>query len=102
MRPSARWLNGLERLSHRHKSTSFIGLGRMGSEMAYNLFSKQYARETESRFVVCDAIPDTARAFRENFLTRFPGAKITIATTPEEYVLFRPSTVSSSQRIERP
>jgi 3-hydroxyisobutyrate dehydrogenase len=102
MRPSARLLNGLGRIPHRHNSTSFIGLGRMGFEMAYNLFSKQYARETESRFVVCDAIPDTARAFCENFLTRFPGAKITIATTLEEYVLFGPPTLNSSQRIERP
>jgi 3-hydroxyisobutyrate dehydrogenase len=80
-------LKGLERLSHRSKSISFIGLGRMGHEMAYNLFSKQYARrETESHFVVCDAILDSARAFCEHFLSHFPGAKISIATTPEEYV----------------
>jgi len=87
MRPSPRCLKGLERLSQRCKSTSFIGLGRMGREMAYNLFSKQYACETESRFVVCDAIHDSARAFCEHFRDQFPGAKISIATTPEEYVL---------------
>jgi hypothetical protein len=86
MRPSPRWLNVLERLSYRPKSISFIGLGRMGHEMAYNLFSKQYTRETESHFVVCDAIPDSARAFCENFLSNFPGVKIAIASTPEEYV----------------
>lgn len=87
MRPSPRWLNGLERLSHRSNSISFIGLGRMGHEMAYNLFSKQYAREpTGSFFVVCDAIPDSARAFREKFQSHYPGAEIAIATTPEEYV----------------
>lgn len=86
MRPSPRWLNGLERLSYRSKSISFIGLGRMGHEMAYNLFSKQYTREPESHFVVCDAIPDSARAFCERFLSNFPGIKIAIASTPEEYV----------------
>jgi 3-hydroxyisobutyrate dehydrogenase len=86
MRPSHRWLKGLERLSRRPNSISFIGLGRMGHEMAYNLFSKQYARQTESHFVVCDAVPDSARAFCENFLSNFPNANIAIATTPEEYV----------------
>jgi NAD binding domain of 6-phosphogluconate dehydrogenase len=86
MRPSPRWLNALERLSYRPKSISFIGLGRMGHEMAYNLFSKQYTRDTESQFVVCDAIPDSAQTFCSNFLGNFPGVKISIASTPEEYV----------------
>lgn len=84
MRPSARCLKGLERLALRPKSTSFIGLGRMGHEMAYNLFSKQYALESDQHFVVCDAVPDSALSFCENFLSQFPGAKIAIATTPEE------------------
>jgi len=57
----------------------------MGSEMAYNLFSKQFAVSNDSRFVVCDAIPDSARSFCENFLTQFPGANV-VVTTPEEYV----------------
>lgn len=84
MRPSARCLTSLHHLPSRPKSTSFIGLGRMGHEMAYNLFSKQYAKDTDAHFVVCDAIPDSARAFSANFLNHFPGAKIAIATTPEE------------------
>lgn len=88
MRPSPRWLNALQRLSYRSNSVSFIGLGRMGNEMAYNLFSKQYALDTQYHFVVCDAIADTARAFCENFLSHFPAAKIAIATTPEEYVSY--------------
>ena len=86
MRPSPRWLNALERLSYRHKSISFIGLGRMGHEMAYNLFSKQYTPENKTHFVVCDAIPDTARAFCEKILSNFPGIKISIVFTPKEYV----------------
>jgi len=87
MRPSPRWMKALECLSHRPKSTSFIGLGRMGHEMAYNLFSKQYTQKNDSHFMVCDAIPDSARAFCEKFVGQFPGAKLAIATTPEEALL---------------
>lgn len=56
----------------------------MGSEMAYNLFSKTFKETSESHFVVCDAIPESARSFCTDFLTQFPGAKMGIATTPEE------------------
>lgn len=58
----------------------------MGSEMAFNLFSKRFAEASDSHFVVCDAVPDASKAFSENFLAQFPGAKISVATTPEEYV----------------
>lgn len=71
----------------RSKSTAFIGLGRMGSEMAYNLFSKKLGQSAESRFVVCDAVPESAMAFRRNFLSQFPGASIDVVQTPEEWVL---------------
>lgn len=84
MRLSARCFKPLERIHLRPKSTSFIGLGRMGHEMAFNLFSKQHAQDPAAHFVVCDAIPDSARAFFENFLGQFPGAKLAIAATPEE------------------
>ncbi|KAG5645884.1 hypothetical protein DXG03_005031 [Asterophora parasitica] len=94
MRPSVRSLKELERIYLRHKSTSFIGLGRMGHEMAFNLFSKQFARDAESHFVVCDAIPDSARAFSDNFLGQFPSAKIAIATTPEEAILASQTVVT--------
>lgn len=68
----------------RPKTVSFIGLGRMGSEMAFNLFSKRFAEASDSHFVVCDAIPDSTKSFRENFLAQFPGAKLTAAATPAE------------------
>lgn len=84
MRPTIRCLQAMERLALRHKSTSFIGLGRMGHEMAFNLFSKRYAVANGEHFVVCDAIPESAKSFCETFLSQFPGAKIAIATTPEE------------------
>ncbi|KAJ7184211.1 3-hydroxyisobutyrate dehydrogenase [Mycena filopes] len=86
MRPSLRCLQSANRLAHRHKSTSFIGLGRMGSEMAFNLFSKQLATP-DARFVICDALPASAAAFRQSFTATFPGVDIQIAATPEEATL---------------
>lgn len=89
MRPTiARCLQLLDRSisQSRAKSISFIGLGRMGSEMAFNLFSKKFIEAGDSQFLICDAVPDNAKSFRENFLAQFPGAQIGIATTPEEYV----------------
>ena len=68
----------------RPTSIGFIGLGRMGCEMAYNLFSKTYKDSTDSQFVVCDAIPESARSFSDSFLKEFPGASVRIARTPEE------------------
>lgn len=62
----------------------------MGSEMAFNLFSKKFAEANDdSQFLICDAVPDNAKSFRENFVARFPGAQVGIAATPEEYVLIR-------------
>lgn len=87
MRPTIRWLQQVQRSAPRAKSTSFIGLGRMGSEMAYNLFSKQYTQNQESHFVVCDALPDSAKAFRDNFIAQFPGAKLEIVDTPVQATL---------------
>ncbi|KAH7889932.1 NAD binding domain of 6-phosphogluconate dehydrogenase-domain-containing protein [Phlebopus sp. FC_14] len=85
MRPSVSVLQALDHVATRARSTAFIGLGRMGSEMAYNLFSK-LAEAADSHFVVCDALPDSASGFRQNFLSQFPAAKIDIARTPEEAV----------------
>ncbi|KAJ3865070.1 NAD binding domain of 6-phosphogluconate dehydrogenase-domain-containing protein [Lentinula novae-zelandiae] len=87
MKTSLRLLNAIGRASSRSQSTSFIGLGRMGHEMAYNLFSKQFAQANESEFVVCDAIPECAQSFRSNFMKQYPGAKINVANTPEEATL---------------
>lgn len=73
--------------AQRQKSISFIGLGRMGSEMAYNLFSRTLVESNGGvRFVVCDAREATSVAFAKNFTTQFPGANIQIANTPAEYV----------------
>ncbi|KAL1710003.1 NAD binding domain of 6-phosphogluconate dehydrogenase-domain-containing protein [Schizophyllum commune] len=89
MRPTVRCLQlNLERLaSQRHKSTSFIGLGRMGYEMAFNLFSKQHALASDSHFVVCDAVPSSAARFRNAFMEQFPGARLEVAKDPGEATL---------------
>ncbi|KAJ3515964.1 hypothetical protein NLJ89_g1422 [Agrocybe chaxingu] len=85
MRPSLRCLQAASAaVTSRSKSTSFIGLGQMGYQMAYNLFSKQYLQTNDAYFVVCDALPGSAVAFRENFSKQYPGAQINIANTPEE------------------
>ncbi|KAH8829596.1 NAD binding domain of 6-phosphogluconate dehydrogenase-domain-containing protein [Flagelloscypha sp. PMI_526] len=97
MRITHRCLNqaaAARRLSLRPKSTSFIGLGRMGSEMAFNLFSKQYALANDAHFVVCDAVPAASISFVNNFLSQFPGAQIAIAATPEEATLASSTVVT--------
>ncbi|KAI0807171.1 3-hydroxyisobutyrate dehydrogenase [Fomes fomentarius] len=90
MRPTLRPLHSaaasLQR--QRQNSISFIGLGRMGSEMAYNLFSRKLVESHGTmRFVVCDAREATSAAFAHNFTTQFPGARIEIANTPAEAVM---------------
>lgn len=55
----------------------------MGSEMAYNLFSKQFAAAPDSRFVVCDAVPSAAHRFCNQFSKEFPRSQLVIAESPE-------------------
>ncbi|KIL69579.1 hypothetical protein M378DRAFT_117854 [Amanita muscaria Koide BX008] len=94
MKPSLRYLQRLQGTLSRGKSTSFIGLGRMGYEMAYNLFSKQHAKDNGSRFVVCDAIPEAAQSFSQSFTYQFPGAQLEIASTPEEAALLSSTIIT--------
>ena len=71
-------------LSARSNSISFLGLGRMGSQMAFNLFSKHHALASETSFVVCDAVPETARSFTEDFRKRYPAVQISVVDTPSQ------------------
>ncbi|KAH9946248.1 3-hydroxyisobutyrate dehydrogenase [Epithele typhae] len=88
MRPTSRLLQATAAAMQRQKSVSFIGLGRMGSEMAFNLFSRTLVESHGStRFVVCDAREATSAAFVNNFTHHFPGAHVQIATTPAEALL---------------
>ncbi|KAF8797846.1 hypothetical protein BYT27DRAFT_7123847 [Phlegmacium glaucopus] len=87
MRSTFRCLQATNRGLSRSRATSFIGLGRMGYQMAYNLFSKQHVKEKDWRFVICDVVPDASRAFRAEFMKQYPNAQLSIADTPEEATL---------------
>jgi hypothetical protein len=86
MRPTARQLHAVASCLSRQNCISFIGLGRMGSQMAFNLFSKTFVERPDSRFLVCDTIPEVVQGFKQSFLSHFPSARIDIAATPEQYV----------------
>lgn len=87
MRPTLRLLNVA---THAHdalraRTTGFVGLGRMGYEMAYNLFSRTLVETNgAAQFVVCDAREDITNAFVKNFNNHFPGAKVDVLTSPAE------------------
>lgn len=87
MRATVRLLNAA---THAHdavraRTTGFIGLGRMGYEMAYNLFSQTLVETNGSaHFVICDAREETTTAFANHFHNHFPGAKVEVLTSPAE------------------
>lgn len=57
----------------------------MGSEMAYNLFSRTLVESGGSaHFVVCDARQDVAERFVTKFAGQFPGARLSVASSPDE------------------
>ena len=57
----------------------------MGSEMAYNLFSRTITESNGSaEFVVCDALVESAEAFSNSVTTQFPGTRIRAVSTPAE------------------
>lgn len=87
MRPSSRLLFQTTRVNHapRSQTTAFVGLGRMGFEMAYNLFSRTLVESNgPAHFVVCDARQEAAQSFSHNMIEQFPGAKIQVMPTPAE------------------
>jgi 3-hydroxyisobutyrate dehydrogenase len=95
MRPS---FVRLSPASARASTVGFIGLGRMGYEMALNLFSKtminhdlqrQASEPTSSPdilpgFTVCDANEDAAKNIMRVMQERFPRVNITVRKTPAE------------------
>ena len=96
----------------RASTIGFIGLGRMGYEMALNVFSKTMVnhdlqRQTNEstlgsspnvlpRFAVCDVNEDAVNNIVSIMRERFPGVNITIRKTPAEYVhcVFVPSRLN--------
>ncbi len=89
----------------RASTIGFIGLGRMGYEMALNIFSKtminhDLQRQTNEstlgsnsnllpRFTVCDVNEDAVNNIVSIMQERFPGVNIAMRRTPAEYVHLR-------------
>lgn len=112
MRPTARLLSTLS--PHRATTIGFIGLGRMGYNMALNLFTKtltahsephtgsevnaltgkleptmssaQKGKDRHPAFVVCDVNEDAAKALVRNMRDKFPEVDIILAKDPSEAV----------------
>ncbi|KAI0029731.1 NAD binding domain of 6-phosphogluconate dehydrogenase-domain-containing protein [Vararia minispora EC-137] len=87
----------------RNKSISFIGLGRMGAEMAFNLFRKTRTIAPDTQLVVCDSRLETASSFADSFTKHVPGSTIGIAFRPEEAVIASSTIITmlpSSPQVE--
>jgi 3-hydroxyisobutyrate dehydrogenase-like beta-hydroxyacid dehydrogenase len=67
-----------------------IGLGRMGSQMATNLFAKRFAERTATSatsrpaFLVCDAVASASHSFVADFEKQFPGVNLRVCSSPAE------------------
>ncbi|KAI0094046.1 3-hydroxyisobutyrate dehydrogenase [Irpex rosettiformis] len=113
MGPTARFLASVSRsysthspnVSSRHHTTAFIGLGRMGYEMAFNLFSRTLVESGGSaHFVVCDAKEESAALFVNNFHHHFPGARVEVASSPSDAVVASETIVTmlpSSPHVQK-
>ena len=86
MRPTIPALQQLAANAQRARSVAFLGLGKMGYNMAFQAFSKTHAVDPSTRFVVCDVLPAAAESFCADFASHFPAARerITVASTPAE------------------
>ncbi|EIW85379.1 3-hydroxyisobutyrate dehydrogenase [Coniophora puteana RWD-64-598 SS2] len=87
MRPTVRLLQSISpAATTRQNAVAFIGLGRMGANMAYNLFSKTYASNPATKFVLCDAVPSVALDLKRRLETEFNGLDVQVVLKPEEAV----------------
>ena len=68
--------------ANRSNNVAFIGLGRMGYEMATNLWKKKFAQNNSGELIVCDVRQEVAMRFVEE--TSGKGASF--VKTPREYV----------------
>lgn len=91
MRPTMR-LHALARRAasgtiptNRSNNVAFIGLGRMGYEMATNLWRKKFADHSSGELIVCDARQEVAMRFVEET----SGKCASFVKTPREYVNHR-------------
>lgn len=68
--------------ANRSNNVAFIGLGRMGYEMATNLWRKRFAQNGNGELIVCDARQEVAM----RFLEETSGKRASFVKTPRECV----------------
>jgi len=71
--------------ANRSNNVAFIGLGRMGYEMATNLWKKKFADYNGGELIVCDARREVAMRFVEEA----SGKSASFVKTPRECVRHR-------------
>jgi len=69
--------------ANRSNNVAFIGLGRMGYEMATNLWRKKFVDNNSGELIVCDARQEVAMRFVEEA----SGRSASFVKTPREAVL---------------
>ena len=68
--------------TNRSNNVAFIGLGRMGYEMATNLWRKKFANNSKGELIVCDVRQEVAMRFVEEA----SGKSASFVKTPRECV----------------
>ena len=81
--------------ANRSNNVAFIGLGRMGYEMATNLWRKKFARGTTGELIVCDARQEVAMRFVEEA----NGKRASFVKTPRECVRGRCMLFDLSDKV---
>ena len=80
----------------RSNNVAFIGLGRMGYEMATNLWKKKFAGKSTGELIVCDSRQEVAMRFVEEA----NGRRASFVKTPRECVPHRCMPFCLSDRAD--
>lgn len=81
--------------ANRSNNVAFIGLGRMGYEMATNLWKKKFVDSSSGELIVCDARQEVAMRFVEEA----SGKSASFVKTPRECVNHRCMLSNSSDEV---
>jgi len=82
--------------ANRSNNVAFIGLGRMGYEMATNLWKKKFAGNSTGELIVCDTRQEVAMRFVEEA----NGKRASFVKTPRECVHRRCMLFDLSDRAD--
>ncbi|CCA75021.1 probable 3-hydroxyisobutyrate dehydrogenase, mitochondrial precursor [Serendipita indica DSM 11827] len=83
---SRRGLHALSSGANRATTIGFIGLGRMGFEMATNLFTKTIVAHQTGSSIVCDVNQDATQTIISKMKEKFPEYEVIVAKSPAEVV----------------